>query len=238
LSVSEALWKELLVEATRPYRKAGLFAYHFAQGKLGSDPVFRAILEQGLLAGRQHLLDLGCGQGLLAALLLAAARCHERGSWPQAWPAPPQPQSIRGIELRQPEVRRAQRALGGRCGVTQGDILSAALGSADAVVVLDVLHYLPAERQPETLHRIRASLPTGGRLLLRVGDAAGGVRFRITRWTDKVILLGRGHGMLTTHCRTLPEWREVLTQCGFDSTPAWMSRGTPFANVLLIAHAR
>ena len=231
-------WTELLDEATRPYRKAGRFAYHFARGKLGRDPVFRAILEQGLLAGSQHILDLGCGEGLLTAWLQAAARCHDRGSWPQAWPAPIRPQSIRGIELRPPEVMRAQRALGALCGVTQGDIRTAALGSADAVVVLDVLHYLPAAAQLQMLHRIRAALPPGGRLLLRVGDAAAGLRFRVTQWTDKLILLGRGHGMLTTHCRTLGEWRELLTASGFDSTPAWMSQGTPFANVLLIAHAR
>ena len=145
---------------------------------------------------------------------------------------------MRGIELRRPEVVRAQRALGTACGVTQGDIRTAAFGRADAVVVLDVLHYLPAGAQPETLQRIRAALPAGGLLLLRVGDAAAGLRFHVTRWTDRLIMLGRGHGVVTTQCRTLAEWRELLEQCGFDSTPAWMSQGTPFANVLLTAHAR
>jgi 2-polyprenyl-3-methyl-5-hydroxy-6-metoxy-1,4-benzoquinol methylase len=68
----------LLAEACDPYRKAGLFAYFFARGKLGSDPVYRAILERGLLLGRLRILDLGCGQALLTAWLQAAARLCDR----------------------------------------------------------------------------------------------------------------------------------------------------------------
>jgi len=45
--------------------------------------VFRAMLERGLLLGRGHILDLGCGQGLLASWLRAALFCYESGSWPQ-----------------------------------------------------------------------------------------------------------------------------------------------------------
>ena len=37
---------------------------------------------------------------------------------------------------------RAQRALGDDCGISQGDIRSAEFGSTDAVVILDVLHYM------------------------------------------------------------------------------------------------
>jgi hypothetical protein len=33
------------------------------------------------------------------------------------------------------------------------------------------------------------------------------------------------------------QWRLLLQECGFDSEAKPMSRGTPFANVLLIAHA-
>jgi hypothetical protein len=33
------------------------------------------------------------------------------------------------------------------------------------------------------------------------------------------------------------QWRVLLNECGFDSEAKPMSQGTPFANVLLIAHA-
>jgi 2-polyprenyl-3-methyl-5-hydroxy-6-metoxy-1,4-benzoquinol methylase len=64
----------LLDAASEPYRSVGRFAYYFARGKLRTDPVYRAILEFGLLRGRARVLDLGCGQGLLAAWLRAAER--------------------------------------------------------------------------------------------------------------------------------------------------------------------
>jgi len=68
---------------------SGLFAYFFARGKLRADPVYRSLLEHGLLSGRSRILDLGCGQGLLAAWLRAAMRLHDRGAWPDALPLPP-----------------------------------------------------------------------------------------------------------------------------------------------------
>jgi SAM-dependent methyltransferase len=227
----------LLDRACGPYRRAGRFAYYFARGKLGADPVFRAILELGLLRGRPRILDLGCGQGLLAAWLQAATHCYERGTWPAAWPPAPCPQSMRGIELMAREVARARCALGPACEVVQADIRSAAFGSADAVVILDVLHYLPAQSQREVLQRVRAALPPGGLLLLRVSDAGGGLHFRLTQWVDQLIMLARGHGRLALHYRGIERWRELLRECGFDSRTEPMSHGTPFANVLLIALA-
>jgi SAM-dependent methyltransferase len=226
-----------LVElASLPYRRAGRFAYHFARGKLRGDPVFRALLERGLLHGRAHILDLGCGQGLLTAWLRAAAHCHERGIWPRGWPAPPRARTIRGLELSAREVARARCALGAECEVEQSDIRGAAFGRADAVVLLDVLHYMSPESQRDVLERVRAALPQHGLLLLRVGDAEGGVRFRLSRWGDQLVALLRGRGLLRLHCRSIGEWRELLRECHFDSTAQPMSGGT-FTNVLLIAHA-
>ena len=39
-----AAWRRLLDRASAPYRGAGRFAWHFARGKLGHDPVFRHLL--------------------------------------------------------------------------------------------------------------------------------------------------------------------------------------------------
>jgi SAM-dependent methyltransferase len=227
----------LLNMACESYRKAGPFAYHFARAKLRTDPVYRAILELGLLLGRARVLDLGCGQGLLAVWLRAAERCHERGNWPRDWPPAPRTLSTRGIELMACEVERARRALGPASEVSQTDIRSAAFGAVDAVVILDVLHYLPPQAQIEVLQRVRAALPHHGLLLLRVGDAAGGLRFRYGQWSDRLVMLLRGHAWVALHCRSVTQWRILLRDCGFDSEAKPMSRGTPFANVLLIAHA-
>jgi SAM-dependent methyltransferase len=230
----------LLDEASRPYRKVGpgLFAYFFARGKLGADPVYQAILELGLLRERARILDLGCGQALLAAWLRAAAHLHEQGRWPENWPPAPRPQSIRGIEVMVRDVERARRALGAEFDITHGDIVDVDFGAADAVVVLDVLHYLAPPAQRDILERIRRALPAGGLLLLRVSDARGGLRYHYTRWIDKLVMLARGHPWISPHCRSAAEWQMLLHGTGFDSTSVPMSRGTPFANVLLIAYGR
>jgi cyclopropane fatty-acyl-phospholipid synthase-like methyltransferase len=223
----------LVDRASAPYREAGRFAYHFARGKLHADPVFPALLELGLLRDRKHILDLGCGQGLLTAWLQAAAANHEDGSWPQGWPAPPASR-VRGIELMARDVRRARVALGPHCEISQGDIRTAALGTADAVVILDVLHYMTEDEQLSVLKRVRATLPAAGLLLLRVGDADGGLRFRYSQWVDKIVMLFRGHSLVRTYCRSLAQWRGLLQDCGFEVQAKPMSRGTRFANVLLI----
>ena len=68
----ETLRKRLIDHASEPYRATGRFAYPFAGGKLGADPVFCGLLERGLVPRNARILDRGCGQGLLAAWLLAA----------------------------------------------------------------------------------------------------------------------------------------------------------------------
>ena len=228
----------LVDRASAPYRNAGRFAYNFARGKLNADPVFRALLELGLLKGRGHILDLGCGQGLLTAWLQAASHHYESGNWPAHWPAAPMPRSTRGIELMGRDVQRARRALGAACDISQGDIRCAEFGNTDAVVILDVLHYMAEQDQIQVLRRVRAALPVRGLLLLRIGDADAGLRFRCGQWVDKLAMLLRGHSWVTTHCRSAAQWSALLHECGNEVQSAHKSRGTPFANVLMIAHAR
>ena len=236
-SSPRAAWVALLDSASEPFASAGRFAYHFARGKLGGDPAYRGILERGLLAERRRILDLGCGQGLLSAWLRAAQRLYDAGVWTADWPAPPRPQSTAGLELMESDVRRAHRALGNTCGIAQGDIRFAPFGSVDAVVILDVLHYMDGAAQHDVLKRVRAALPPGGLLLLRIGDAGGGLRFRYSQWVDKLVMLLRGHAWVRTHCRSVMQWQDLLCQCGFEVRAMPMSQGTPFANVLLLGHA-
>ena len=68
----ETLRKRLIDHASEPYRAAGRFAYPFARGKLGADAVFCGRQQRGLVPRNARIPDLGCGQGLLAAWLLAA----------------------------------------------------------------------------------------------------------------------------------------------------------------------
>lgn len=225
----------LLDLASEPYRRAGRFAWHFARGKLGGDPAFRALLERGLIRDGARVLDLGCGQGLLASWLLGAQRMHDAGEWPAGWPSAPHIAALRGIELMPRDVMRARDALGGAAEFVLGNICSTQFGKADVIVILDVLHYMDRQAQDDVLRRCRDALAPDGLLLLRIGDAAGGLPFRISNWVDHLVTFVRGHRLSRFTCRSVEQWHEALSDLGFRVEPLPMSQGTPFANVLMVA---
>ncbi len=79
-------------------------------------------------------------------------------------------------------------------------------------------------------------LSDGGRLLLRIGDQRARRGFVASQWIDRIVTALRGHRVAPTFCRSLAEWCGLLQQLGFASvTSVPMHRGTPFANVLLVA---
>jgi hypothetical protein len=62
-------------------------------------------------------------------------------------------------------------------------------------------------------------------------------RFASRNWVDWTVAFVRGHGATRFHCRSVAQWRAVLEALGFAVRAEPMSRGTPFANVLLVARA-
>jgi SAM-dependent methyltransferase len=223
--------------ASRPYLQADRFAYYFARGKLAADPLFTDLLLSGALSGCQHVLDLGCGQGLLRAWLHAAqTQCFE-GDWPTGWPEPPRPLHFRGVDVRRNCIRRAQVAWGHLAQFDVQDLREADCRGADAVLVLDVVHYIDYVDQQALLSRVRSALRPGGVLILRVADAAGGIAFRLSGWVDQMNDLVRDGRRSPFFCRSLPQWLALLQSCGFTARTCDGKGGRSFANRLLIAHA-
>jgi SAM-dependent methyltransferase len=236
---ADTLPAALLQQATAPYRPVGRFAWHFARGKLRADPVFAALLRLGLIPSGARVLDIGCGQGLLAALLGSLdGRSPAEAAWPAGWAPPPTHTRVHGIELMPRDVQRAQAALahlGTRARFTLGDMRQTPFDGADVAVILDVLHYVDYAAQEDVLQRVRAALAPAGTLLLRVGDAAAGLPFRISNWVDAVVTWARGHRLPRLYCRPLAAWQQTLQALGFAVQAMPMHAGTPFANVLLVA---
>jgi SAM-dependent methyltransferase len=237
-ATTDRFWRHLHDEATALYRAAGRFAWHFARGKLARDPVFRGMLERGDFKDGGRIVDIGCGQGLLASLLQHCAVLAQQGHWPAAWPAAPMPTAYTGIELMARDVQRAQASVGSLPLAPRficGDMRHTPLPGCDLVVILDVLHYVNHAAQDELLRRVRDALQPQGRLLLRVGDMNDVRGFRASQWVDRAVTWVRGHRAPPTWGRNLAQWSAELRGLGFSVHAVPMSAGTPFANVLLVA---
>ncbi|MEO6896958.1 MAG: methyltransferase domain-containing protein [Caldimonas sp.] len=233
-SLAPATWATVVETASAPYRSSGRFAWHFARGKLSHDPVFGHLIARGLIAPRSRVLDIGCGQGLLASVVSAAASLASQGRWPSDWAAAPVDVRIAGIEVLARDVARARAALGDGAELLCADMRTADFATADTVVLLDVLHYLSVAEQDAVLVRVRAALDDGGRVVLRIGDASSRRRFAASGWVDRLVTLARGQGFGRHAGRTLASWQARLRELGFAVASEPMQKGTPFANVLLV----
>lgn len=245
---SQEAWRAVYASACAPYGRLpgvnGRWAWHWARGKLKYDPAFRSLLEQGLLLPAARVLDIGCGQGLVASLLNACAQVAATGTWPRDWAAAPSATAYTGIELMPRETRCAEAALGSLPFAPRfitGDMRHTDLPACDLVVILDVLHYVNHAAQAQLLRRVRVALHHAqgpGRLLLHVGDVQKRRGWLASQWVDRIVTAVRGHRHPPRAGRPLSDWMALLLELGFTVQALPMSQGTPFANVLLVCDLR
>ncbi len=226
--------RQALIEATcDAYRGAGQFASHYTRAKLEHDPVYLLLLREGAITDRARLLDLGCGQGILLALLAAAEK--QDSHWPQGWAAAPTGLILHGIDIHPRAVRRARAALGSRAVIVQADVCAAEFPESDVVILLDVLHYLDAAKQQAILLKASRALASSGRLIVRVADSEKRESAFITQLTDRFGALLRGELWGRYHLRPLTKWLSVLEKLDFAVRSVPLSERAAGANTLLIA---
>jgi SAM-dependent methyltransferase len=231
-------WRALVASVSSAYRAADGHAARFAASKLERDAVFRHVFEHGLIPPGATVLDLGCGQGLLAACAAASVAAQQRGDWPAAWAPAPTDTRMIGLELNPLQLRRA--AVGGLAAArfVLADMRHAEFPPCDVVACIDTLHYMPPSAQDDVLLRARNALRAGGVLLLRVHDASAPLRWRLGLCIDRITRAVQGGGFEPVHGRTLQSWCAVLTKLGFEVECRPMNGRLPFANVLLVARQR
>jgi len=223
-----------LAEATAwRFRSAGRFVHGFVLGKLRHDPVYRALLVRDILPADRLILDLGCGRGILLALLATARTLGMTPGGKRATGL-----HLCGVERRAADADAARTALGSETEILTGDVRTADLPPCRAVILLDVLLYLREEEQDALLVKIANCLETGGRLIVREADAGSGWRFTATWVAERCCALARGQWKQKYCYRSAAQWREKLESLGFVVEVQPMSEGTPFANVLFVGRLK
>ncbi len=165
------------------YNYRGPYVGRYIAWKLRLDPICRRIDE---LVPREGLvLDLGCGFGLLSNIL---ARKSQR-------------RTVLGVDFdeRKLAVARETARASRNLSFELRDLFTKQGPSADAVVLVDVLHYWRPEEQRRLIARAAGCLKEGGTLLFRDASPSPSWRHRLTVWVERfATLTGHnrpGHGL-------------------------------------------
>ncbi|HEY8683209.1 MAG TPA: class I SAM-dependent methyltransferase [Rhodanobacter sp.] len=194
----------------------------YAMGKLASDPAYAAAA--AIIAGSTlPLLDIGCGIGLLGHYL------HARGHM----------QPYLGLDYDERKIgaglRAVQRA-GPDTGMTLQHADASELPSVHGhVALLDVLHYLPAERQLALLQAAARHLAPQGCLIIRNVLREPNWRFHATRLEEFLLY---AFGWMTggaKHYPTAEELRKPLESAGLVVHIESLRGRTPFNSYLIVA---
>lgn len=222
----DAPFMAIVRRASDRYVNGSITAWEFARGKLRGDPLYRAVLYDGLLPSGGTLVDIGCGQGLMLAVLVEAAAGDAARASTSAFV------SLVGVEIRPRVAALARGALNGDATIIEGDARQLEPAAARSVLLFDVLHLMSGDEQERLLAAIARAVEPAGVVLVREADASAGWRFSAVRIGNQLKAWTAGAWRQRFHFRPRAAWVECFSRHGFDAEVRPMGAGTPFGNVL------
>lgn len=175
------------------------------------------------------VIDLGCGMGLLAHLLVQGrparrvlAIDHDAGRIAML------DDSLSGGSLSEdttPSVQIETRV---------GDLATVPLPACSGIALIDVLHYLEPGPQEALLERAIAALEPGGVIVLRDPDAAAGLRYRAARLHEGLAVgLGWTQARIGAF-RSGAAWAFLLRAHGLRAQLLPLPRFSPYADRIVV----
>ena len=165
------------------------------------------------------VVDLGCGMGLLAHLLVAG---H-----------PGRRVLAVDHDAERVEMLRASAA-GLPIETRLEDMATALLPACRGIALVDVLHYLDADAQEALIARAVAALEPGGTLVLRDPDPEAGWRYHAARLHE---LLAVGIGWTQARIASFRggrEWAALLRAHGLEARRLPLKRASPYADRIVV----
>jgi len=187
----------------------------FVRARLASAPLARLAAE----ARGPRVLEVGCGHGLLCALVADA--------WPDA--------EVVGVDVDARKIAWARASVGRlprarfELGPAQG-LLPAEAGRFDSVLVADVLYLLPLAEQRALLATCRRLLRPGGRLVLKEAEDDRGWRTWKALWQERLMVLALGRTRASGALHFVPRETTVALLVGegfrVDDVSSWKRHST------------
>ena len=176
-----------------------------------------------LIKPNAKVLDLGCGDGLLANYLAIASPKRK----------------ILGVELNKDRVKQASKGLA-NVKFKQGDILKENLeGNYDTITLIHVLHHLLTPgMQTKLLEKIaRVTQPQHDLIILEI-DRKPFLKYLFSAITDAfivpILFEGRPFNFRFFY-RTSGDWEKILSKLSFSVKIKSIHKGMPFSHVLIYA---
>lgn len=205
-----------LARALRQYEGAPLFARLFVRGRayLADLPFIETYVPR-----QGFVVDLGCGHGLFANLLVEASERRR----------------VLGIDLDERKIAVARLTEREGLRFVVGDVGAEELPPCDCVTIIDVLYLMPPELQERVLRGCASALPEGGRLVVKAQEARPDPRYALTYAQEMIAttigLTRPGGGQLYFPGRD--EAVSLIERCGFAPEVIPM-RGRPYTDVLYV----
>lgn len=208
-----------LERAVHRYRKAPLVARWAVHGRAFLSDL--AIVE-AYVPRRGFVVDLGCGDGLFANLLVEASAQRR----------------VLGIDADEGRIALARSTVAGRDALRfeVGDIVTLPPPRCDAVTIVDVLYLLTPADQERVLRNAASALAEGAPLLVKAQESRVDARYAITYAQDLVMAgIGIGRGIRRrAHFQSRGDALAMFDRAGFRVDVIDMPQ-RPYTDVLYLA---
>lgn len=198
--------------------KTGDFSENFQMIRIWDAPFD---LIQKYLPKSGVVLDLGCGDGLLANYLAYTYKKLK----------------VYGLDINSDRIRDAQKGIKNASFVA-GDITKKSLPKADAILLAHVLHHLKNKKaQRSLLISCKEKLRKEGKLIIAEISERPIHKYLFTWLTDHItvpILFEKKIYNSEVFFRRNQEWLALLKDLGFKCRIVSAHRGKPFSHILLL----